>query len=743
GGRTQYRFVAELPAGLDAAARVRIVSGFCNHFAETGVMYEAVIHRPDAHNDARNYHLHLSVHDRPARLIGDRWDFEIAEPVEGQSGRVHYPYRQPKVAGFVRAPDGTDHRAYAAARVRELRARFADLCNEELAAIGSTLRFDPRRLEEMGIDRKATKPLGTRAAPLEAAGVPTRVGIANAEIIWNYELQEAARRAQVQAGDRRLLQKRLITALEGAEKAGDAAAVALLKNDIATLVDQSAVLDAHQADLAEYETTLTMARARPDKTAATCRAILQTVADGTASRSDRKAAQAIRVRLNEATAFLAQIDRIVSRDAELVAMTQHAAQAAEQDVQAIGERLVAFGNRARPQVEFKQAGPSAPASANTTAAPSSNRNTVEALLKRVLADDMSILLPDAKNPKFRVPGISRDELRVVVHPTWDEAVQNGLREISAIQVKRMHSAADYVAAMGMESLQRNAQMNGDARHALKHATAYWDHPVFQERLRQRSAALAPTDSSMEAGRSNPVGGLFRRLADSLDGLFALRPASAPDESDQVPALPPTPASVQPAAANEPTEIIDPRQTAINDLAEALIKDHRLRVEMTGGRLTIVPTEEGWERSIDAFSDEPAVQKAMRKRHVSPWLDVPHSERAATIDSIRDALRSPDRRPIARGATGWLLSGLPEHMAQQIRQWNGYDELEAILRKADNYWTSREEWRDRHPTALPDRRAPETSAKGLQRASVLPQPSVGLDQDLRDQHWIEWQRGQSR
>ena len=39
GGRTQYRFVAELPADIDAAARARIVSGFCSHLAEPGVMY--------------------------------------------------------------------------------------------------------------------------------------------------------------------------------------------------------------------------------------------------------------------------------------------------------------------------------------------------------------------------------------------------------------------------------------------------------------------------------------------------------------------------------------------------------------------------------------------------------------------------------------------------------------------------------------------------------------------------------
>lgn len=746
GGRTQYRFVAELPADIDALARGRIVSAFCSYFAEMGVMYEAVIHRPDAHNDPRNFHLHLAAHDRPAKLMGERWDFEIAVTVEGQSGRVNYPYRQRKVAAFVRSTDGTDHRAYAAGRMCELRKFFAELCNEELAAIDSPLRYDPRRLEQMGIDRKPTKPLGTRAAPLEAAGVPTRLGIANAEIIWNYELQQAARQCQAQADDRHLLKKRLAAALERAEGAGDAATAACLKDDLHILTEQAAVLDSHQAELAIYDTTLTMARARPDKTIETCRAILETVAEGTASRSDRNAAGTIQARLDEAAAFLAKIDRVTARDASGLTEVRAAVGVAQREVQAVTQRLAAIAHRAPLQVGSARLRPSPPANdAIAAATRSSDRDTVEALMERVLASDIPIIWPDPTNPKFRVPGITRDELRIVTQPAWEGHVQKRLSGIAEIQAKRMRSAAELVARMGMPALELQAHTDAEAGRALKHANAYREHPIFQERLRERSAAMVSSVPSVEGRRINPFRRLVRSLANSLDGLFPPEAISTSQPTDQCAVSPPAKAPDQPLAAPEPPETIDSRQAAIDNLAAALINDHRLRVAMIGGELTITPTEDGWERSIDAFCDEPAVQKAVVQRHSSPWLDVASDERAAIIEQIRDALRSPDRRPIARAGTGWVFSGIPDAMAEQIRHWDGYGELQEVLRKVENFWTYKEGIRDNHPTALPERPAPEIGVRRPHRAPAIPRQSTGLDPDsrLRDQIWEEWQkRGQS-
>src|SRR3546814_1988820 len=72
GGRVQFRLVAELPYELTPEDRALIVQNFCDHLGgletrdgedggqqSVGMMYTAVIHAPDAHNDLRNYHLHI------------------------------------------------------------------------------------------------------------------------------------------------------------------------------------------------------------------------------------------------------------------------------------------------------------------------------------------------------------------------------------------------------------------------------------------------------------------------------------------------------------------------------------------------------------------------------------------------------------------------------------------------------------------------------------------------------------
>lgn len=69
GGRSQYRFTAEFPDGLDAAGRMAVTTALCEQLGRDGLMYVAAIHAPDHHNDPRNHHLHAAVHDRPARRI--------------------------------------------------------------------------------------------------------------------------------------------------------------------------------------------------------------------------------------------------------------------------------------------------------------------------------------------------------------------------------------------------------------------------------------------------------------------------------------------------------------------------------------------------------------------------------------------------------------------------------------------------------------------------------------------------
>ena len=205
GGRVQYRFVAELPHELSAEDRALIVQNFCDHLSSfskdedgnpIGMMYTAVIHAPDAHNDKRNYHLHVIAHDRPAKWMEEyrQWDFEIQESYQdpgSRKERIRYPHRQPKIGEVSRKQTkDRSHANYnndAAGKdfIPAMRRKFAEINNAVLKARGVPRQLDPRRYSEMGIERTPTAHLGTNAAALEAMGVPTIVGSLNAIAIWN------------------------------------------------------------------------------------------------------------------------------------------------------------------------------------------------------------------------------------------------------------------------------------------------------------------------------------------------------------------------------------------------------------------------------------------------------------------------------------------------------------------------------------------------------------------------------
>ena len=211
GGRIQMRFVAELPHEITAEDRALIVQNFCDKLGsleerknidgtinKVGMMYTAVIHAPDPHNDARNYHLHVVAHDRPARFREEDglWDFEVKEHYTShKKERAHFPYRQSKIGEVARAGNGADYSKSGRNFIPHMRQEFATITNAVLKARGIQRHYDPRKYTEMGIDRTPTEHLGTKAAALEAIGVPTTVGQLNAIAIWNDAERAITRRA--------------------------------------------------------------------------------------------------------------------------------------------------------------------------------------------------------------------------------------------------------------------------------------------------------------------------------------------------------------------------------------------------------------------------------------------------------------------------------------------------------------------------------------------------------------------
>lgn len=214
GGRIQFRMVAELPHELTAEDRALIVQNFCDHLAQleerrdpdgtprrVGMMYTAVIHAPDSHNDSRNYHLHIVAYDRPARFMPEhgQWDFEVVEWYNHKgTDRPRYPHRQNKIGEVSQGTAKTHKENSGGDFIPSLRCKFAGINNAVLKARGIKRQLDPRKFTDMGIDRTPTEHMGTKAAALESIGVPTTVGQHNAIAIWS-DAERAIRRQAVQS----------------------------------------------------------------------------------------------------------------------------------------------------------------------------------------------------------------------------------------------------------------------------------------------------------------------------------------------------------------------------------------------------------------------------------------------------------------------------------------------------------------------------------------------------------------
>lgn len=211
-GRVQFRMVAELPWQLSAEDRALIVQNFCDLLGaletregpsgserHVGMMYTAVIHAPDPHNDERNYHMHVVAHDRPARYLNNfrAWDFEVEQHIQRKGEkRIRFPFRQPKLAQVSQSAGKTGNPNSGREFVPHLRREFARITNKVLKARGFGHSYDPRSYKAMGIARSPTEHLGTKAHSLEAIGVPTSVGKLNAVKIWHDAERNVERQVQ-------------------------------------------------------------------------------------------------------------------------------------------------------------------------------------------------------------------------------------------------------------------------------------------------------------------------------------------------------------------------------------------------------------------------------------------------------------------------------------------------------------------------------------------------------------------
>lgn len=712
-GRTQYRVEMELPDGIGAAGRVRVMMRLAEEVKATGAMYTIALHKPDEHNDDRNYHLHLVAHDRPAKQIDGEWDFTIATAVEGQSNRVAYRDRRKKVVipGLTTASNRGDFEAF----LRDLRGRYAGFCNEQLLEAGRTRLFDPRRYSEMGIDRKPTKALGSRLAPLEAAGVATKVGSANAEIIWTYELQTRLKRCQADQLQRKQILANLrlhIERQDSSDREGQSAHAVL---DRATRAAE--ILDVAEPELAEYEVTLAMARARPAKVLNTCSRILAEIESGRGTSTDRRNRTRIATRRDAAATFLREIEQIDRANQKIIADQQPKIDQARRDLTAA---TGCIANVAVPSPQVSGSG-SAPGLSGATAVPDGSEAarsrdgsvllvpvsdvppqqqpivepdsspTLEAIIGRIKRDRLIVLGPDYHGGVgYRVGGVSRDELRVLTDSNVVSKAQLELALLAKVQIGEIEAACRYYRCFGPTRAQELAATskgrsapNTDPLGILR---SYSAHP--------RAAQFMGWDSPKQVEPNRNTQSIWRRMRASIADSLS-RPAlpEAKKGAELHAAHPPVNLSAAPIifAETESARPVPSLDDAIAQYAEVIRTSADVRFITVDGEQRVDPSSiPDWEKSVRAFEDHDVVKVAIAGRwdeEQSRAQEIKRQEMAS--ESFRAARRA---RIVAgldageliahRGGDGWVVEGRDEDLAFTATRWSEHPQLDAALRKSE-------------------------------------------------------------
>jgi len=190
GGRIQMRLIISLPYELSSDDRLALLKTFCDSQfrnlkaddgSRTDVPFWAVVHKPEATSDDRNYHAHIVFSERPAKLIPHpethepTWDFAYCEKKKDKfrKTRERRPFEQSKVRSL------HDKGWPGAAR-----NTYARLANELLKARGFDKILDPRSYEAMGIEAEPIQRMKPNEYAKEKKGQTSVSGDKTVDAQW-------------------------------------------------------------------------------------------------------------------------------------------------------------------------------------------------------------------------------------------------------------------------------------------------------------------------------------------------------------------------------------------------------------------------------------------------------------------------------------------------------------------------------------------------------------------------------
>lgn len=360
-GRVQMRIIAELPHELTSAQRGDLVRKYCEYLSSfardnngnsVGMMFTAAIHRPDAESDSRNYHVHICCYDRPSRWLHEQecWDFAY-ETQEQERGKcvTRNPLRQPKIIEVTRTLNAAArakvkhfNAAIAGKKfIQHLRCKFADLCNVALQNAKAKRRVDPRSYLEMQIPLAAGLHLGSRAAALEATGVPTVRGTYNSRIEWE-DLEQRIHLVAKHAKQTNLHRSRRYSdTLSRAQIVDDCAEKTLLTELASERRELIRGVEDDRLELNLYAMQRTMLCSRAQLVVKRCTVLLAKMQQGVKPASKRRVA-AVTTRLTEASDHLANVERELERHRPLIISAEADVSARERRIAVIDEQCVAL-----------------------------------------------------------------------------------------------------------------------------------------------------------------------------------------------------------------------------------------------------------------------------------------------------------------------------------------------------------------------------------------------------------------
>ena len=295
GGQVQHRFEVEIPAGLDRAGVLQIASDFAALVGSLKLPFLIAVHRPDADNDPRNWHLHLIYYPQPGEQHPDgKWMFgKAAESGMLRPGDIARSLNRDEIV----AP-GAWYKTGAAADLRALREGYADICNSVLERADDSRRLDARSFEDMGVAKRPERHLGTDEARLFFTGVATATSRFNATCSWEWIIRQ--RYANIDAS-----YNRLMAPIEAQRGFGDVDEDLRRKRD--RLIAERDALAADRRELVLVDARLELARSSAKRVKANCEQTLERIAAGDAAHSDVRSADAIRARLRLAEHHLVEI----------------------------------------------------------------------------------------------------------------------------------------------------------------------------------------------------------------------------------------------------------------------------------------------------------------------------------------------------------------------------------------------------------------------------------------------------